>query len=160
MPARTSNASKGAGIGKSVGVGIGKSGASASASKQLQSHLSSKGKSFIPGNITGNIKKRRFKPGTVALREIRRYQKSTELLIKKLPFRRLIKHICEDMSGMSDFPNGPRIESSALICLQESVEDYLVGILADTNLMTIHRKRITVAPKDVQLVRRIRGERA
>ncbi|XP_035390674.1 histone H3, embryonic isoform X2 [Electrophorus electricus] len=74
---------------------------------------------------TGGVKKpHRYRPGTVALREIRRYQKSTELLIRKLPFQRL------------------------------------VGLFEDTNLCAIHAKRVTIMPKDIQLARRIRGERA
>ena len=108
----------------------------------------------------GAKKKHRFKPGTVALREIRKYQKSTELLIRKAPFARLLKEICDDLCNMGAFPNGPRMESAARLCLQEATEAYLVGLFEDTNLETIHRKRITVAPKDIQLARRIRGERA
>merc|ERR1711973_521727 len=87
---------------------------------------------------TGGVKKpHRYRPGTVALREIRRYQKSTELLIRKLPFQR-----------------------AAIGALQEASEAYLVGLFEDTNLCAIHAKRVTIMPKDIQLARRIRGERA
>ncbi|KAK5640929.1 hypothetical protein RI129_009476 [Pyrocoelia pectoralis] len=93
---------------------------------------------------TGGVKKpHRYRPGTVALREIRRYQKSTELLIRKLPFQRLVREIAQDFK--TD--------------LQAS-EAYLVGLFEDTNLCAIHAKRVTIMPKDIQLARRIRGERA
>ncbi len=95
----------------------------------------------------------RYRPGTVALREIRKYQKSTELLIRKLPFQRLVREIAET------FATDLRFQSTAVLALQEAVEAYLVGLLADTNLAAFHAKRVTVMPKDMQLARRIRGER-
>ncbi|KAG7279287.1 hypothetical protein CRUP_025105 [Coryphaenoides rupestris] len=94
------------------------------------------------------------RPGTVALREIRRYQKSTELLIRKLPFQRLVREIAQD------FKTDLRFQSSAVMALQEASEAYLVGLFEDTNLCAIHAKRVTIMPKDIQLARRIRGERA
>ena len=104
---------------------------------------------------TGGVKKpHRFRPGTVALREIRRYQKSTELLIRKLPFQRLVREIAQD------FKTHLRLQSSAVLALQEAVEAYLVGLFEDTNLCAIHAKRVTIMPKDIQLARRIRGERS
>ncbi|XP_061763378.1 uncharacterized protein LOC133557149 [Nerophis ophidion] len=103
---------------------------------------------------TGGVKKpHRYRPGTVALREIRRYQKSTELLIRKLPFQRLVREIAQD------FKTDLRFQSSAVMALQESSEAYLVGLFEDTNLCAIHAKRVTIMPKDIQLARRIRGER-
>ncbi|CAF87474.1 unnamed protein product, partial [Tetraodon nigroviridis] len=90
----------------------------------------------------------------VALREIRRYQKSTELLIRKLPFQRLVREIAQD------FKTDLRFQSSAVMALQEASEAYLVGLFEDTNLCAIHAKRVTIMPKDIQLARRIRGERA
>ncbi len=103
----------------------------------------------------GGIKKpHRYRPGTVALREIRKYQKSTELLIRKLPFQRLVREIAQD------FKSDLRFQSSAILALQESSEAYLVGLFEDTNLAAIHAKRVTIMPKDIQLARRIRGERA
>ena len=96
----------------------------------------------------------RYRPGTVALREIRRYQKSTELLIRKLPFQRLVREIAQD------FKTDLRFQSSAVMALQEASEAYLVGLFEDTNLCAIHAKRVTIMPKDIQLARRIRGERA
>ena len=104
---------------------------------------------------TGGVKKpHRYRPGTVALREIRRYQKSTELLIRKLPFQRLVREIAQD------FKTDLRFQSAAIGALQEAAEAYLVGLFEDTNLCAIHAKRVTIMPKDIQLARRIRGERA
>ncbi|RVX02969.1 histone H3.2 [Vitis vinifera] len=101
---------------------------------------------------TGGVKKpHRFRPGTVALREIRKYQKSTELLIRKLPFQRLVREIAQD------FKTDLRFQSSAVAALQEAAEAYLVGLFEDTNLCAIHAKRVTIMPKDIQLARRIRG---
>ena len=106
---------------------------------------------------TGGVKKpHRYRPGTVALREIRRYQKSTDLpvLIRKLPFKRLVREIAQD------FKTDLRFQSSAVLALQEAAEAYLVGLFEDTNLAAIHAKRVTIMPKDIQLARRIRGERS
>ncbi|KAJ0976796.1 hypothetical protein J5N97_012270 [Dioscorea zingiberensis] len=105
---------------------------------------------------TGGVKKpHRFRPGTVALREIRKYQKSTELLIRKLPFQRLVREIAQD------FKTDLRFQSSAVAALQEAAEAYLVrSLLRTPNLCAIHAKRVTIMPKDIQLARRIRGERA
>jgi histone H3 len=98
-------------------------------------------------------KPHRYKPGTVALREIRKYQKSTDLLIRKLPFQRLVREIARD------FKTDWRFQSTAILALQEASEAYLVGLFEDTNLCAIHAKRVTIMPKDIQLARRIRGER-
>ena len=104
---------------------------------------------------TGGVKKpHRYKPGTVALREIRRFQKSTELLIRKLPFQRLVREIAQD------FKTDLRFQSSAIGALQESVEAYLVSLFEDTNLAAIHAKRVTIQKKDIKLARRLRGERS
>ncbi|KAK1361755.1 Histone domain-containing protein [Heracleum sosnowskyi] len=100
---------------------------------------------------TGGVKKpHRYRPGTVALREIRKYQKSTELLIRKLPFQRLVREIAQD------FKTDLRFQSHAVLALQEAAEAYLVGLFEDTNLCAIHAKRVTIMPKDIQLARRIR----
>jgi histone H3 len=96
----------------------------------------------------------RFRPGTVALREIRKFQKSTDLLIRKLPFYRLVREV------MSDFNTKLNIQPYAVLALQEASEAYLVGLFEDSNLCAIHAKRVTVMLKDIQLARRIRGERA
>ena len=95
----------------------------------------------------------RYRPGTVALREIRRYQKSSDLLVRKLPFQRLVREIA------ADFKTDLRFQESGMSALQEASESYLVALLEDTNLLTIHRNCVTIKPKDIQLCRRIRGER-
>ena len=102
---------------------------------------------------TGGIKKpHRYHPGTVALHKIRRYQKSTDLLIRKLPFQRLVRELIQDVRG------DLRFQSTALLAAQEASEAYLVGLFEDTNLCAIHAKRVTIMPKDIQLSRRIRNE--
>ena len=105
---------------------------------------------------TGGVKKpHRYRPGTVALREIRRYQKSTDLLIRKAPFLRLYREILINDLEKTDF----RVRAESALALQEATEAYLVGLFEDTNLCAIHAKRVTIMPKDIQLARRIRGER-
>ena len=106
-------------------------------------------------SVTGTVKpKRRNKRGTVALRQIRKYQKTTELLVPKMPFKRLVREITQD------FKTDLRYQSTAILALQEASEAYIVGLMEDTNLCGIHAKRVTIQPKDVQLARRIRGERS
>ena len=124
--------------------------APARATKSLTSKAARKS---LSNSVIASKKPRRFKPGVVALREIRKYQKSTELLIRKLPFQRLVKEIA------SDFKTELRFQSSAVLALQEASESYLVGLFEDTNLCAIHAKRVTIMPKDISLARRIRGER-
>ena len=102
----------------------------------------------------GGVKKpRRYRPGTVALREIRKYQKNTDLLIRKLPFQRLVREIAFDNHVAI------RFQSTAILALQEAAEAFLVGLFEDTNECAIHAKRVTIMPKDMQLARRIRGDR-
>lgn len=88
----------------------------------------------------------------MALREIRKFQKSTALLIRKLPFQRLVREILQDTG--KDW----RVQPGAMFALQEAAEAYLVKLFEDTNLCAIHAKRVTIEPKDLQLARRIRGE--
>lgn len=107
-----------------------------------------------PVGPPGVKKHHRYRPGTVALREIRRYQKSTELLIRKGPFQRLVREITQSISHNADM----RFQSTALMALQEAAEAYLVGLFEDTNLCAIHAKRVTIMPKDIHLARRIRGD--
>ncbi len=99
------------------------------------------------------MKVARHRPGVIALREIRKYQRSTELLIRKLPFQALVREISQD------FKLDLRFQSFALLALQEACEAYLVGLFEDINQCAIHAKRVTIMPKDIQLARRIRGER-
>ena len=100
----------------------------------------------------GDRKKNRFRPGTVALREIKKYQKSHDTLLPKASFQRLVRHI----SGNID--NDLRFQAQALMALQESAEAYLVGIFEDTQLCAIHANRVTIMKKDMDLARRIRGD--
>ena len=93
-----------------------------------------------------------YRPGTVALREIRKYQKSTDLLLRKLPFQRLAREITQNVRG--DLP----FQATALAASQEASEAFLVGLMEDTNLCAIHARRVTIMPKDLQLSQRIRRE--
>lgn len=91
--------------------------------------------------------------GTVALRQIRKYQKSTDLLIRKLPFQRLVREIAGERHA------GIRFQSTAIGAIQEAAEAYLVSMFEDTNLCAISAKRVTIQSKDMLLARRLRGER-
>ncbi len=93
----------------------------------------------------------RFRPGTVALREIRKYQKSTELLLRKLPFQRLVREVALDIKP------DLRFQASALAALQEAVEAYMVGLFEDTNSCAIHARRVTIQVNDMMLAQRMRG---
>ena len=108
----------------------------------------------IPAAVEGGVKKpHRYRPGTVALHEIRRYQKSTGLLIRKMPFQHLVREITQD------FKTDLRFQSAAIMALQEASEAYLVGLFEDSNLCAIHAKQVTIMPRDIQLARCIHGER-
>ncbi len=103
--------------------------------------------------LYGGVKKaHRYRPGTVALRQIRKYQKSTDLLIRKVPFQRLVREIA------TEFLKDVRFQSAALLALQEAAEAYLTSVFEDTNLCALHAKRVTIMPRDIQLARRIRNE--
>ena len=126
--------------------------------KKAAARMAKKGGQKAP---KGGVKKRyRYRPGTVALKQIRQYQKSTELLIRKLPFQRLVREIASDSEVIkSPLCGKVRFQSAAIMALQEAAEAYLVGLFEDTNLCAIHAKRVNIMPKDIQLARRIRGER-
>merc|ERR1711920_958805 len=103
----------------------------------------------------GGIKekgKRRWKAGTVALREVKRYQKSVKNLLPRAPFQRLVRNIVQSQD------HELRFQSAALAALQEATEAYIVGVFEDTNLCAIHANRKTVMKKDMELARRIRGD--
>ena len=102
-------------------------------------------------------KPRRYTPGTVALLEIRRYQRSTELLIRRAPFDHFVRELVQDLQCEG---HELRILPAAITALQEASEVYLVLLFKDTNLCTIHAKHVTIMPKDIQLAQRICGERA
>lgn len=111
---------------------------------------------------TGGVKKpHRYRPGTVALREIRRYQKTTNLLIPKICYQRFLREISSDPNKCRQPSDGPfRWQGSAILATQTVAEDYLTVQLEDANVCALHSKRVTVMPKDIQLVRRIKGEEA
>ena len=103
----------------------------------------------------GGVKKpHRYRPGTVALREIRRFQKSTDLLIRKAPFQRLVREITEELFKNKEL----RFQSLSVLALQEASEAYLIRMFEDTNLAALHAKRVTIMPRDILLARRLRGE--
>lgn len=112
-----------------------------------------KKKSTKSSSSTGVKKTHRFRPGTVALREIRRYQKGTDLLLRKAPFQRLVREVA------AAHKDGLRFQASAVAAIQEATESYVVSLLSDTNLCALHSRRVTIMPRDVHLARRLRGER-
>lgn len=120
--------------------------------KSLGSKKSSK-KAKKSGGEGGVKKSRRFRPGTVALREIRKYQKDTSLLLRKAPFQRLVRELA------SAHKEQLRFQASAIAALQDATESYVVSVLSDTNLCAIHARRVTVMTRDLTLARRLRGER-
>lgn len=98
---------------------------------------------------------KRYKPSDAALQEIRKYQRSTELLISRIPFSRLIKEVTDQFTTDTQ---PLRWQSMAILALQEASEAYLIGLLEHTNLLALHAKRVTIMRKDMQLARRIRGQ--
>ena len=130
--------------------------------KQPQKHLSWK-LLCLGTTPTGGIKKpHHYRPGMVALREIRRYQKSTECLIKRSPFQKLIWEISQEYCICPQGPGTPsmqvRFQSTAIAALQEAAENFIVGLFEDVNLLAIHAKRVTVRLRDIRLALRIRGD--
>ena len=108
----------------------------------------------VTARKSSGAKKFRWRPGTVALRQIKKYQKSTNLLMRKAPFQRLVRELA------SGHKEGLRWQASAVAALQEATEAYVTGLLSDSNLCALHAKRVTLMSRDVQLARRLRGERA
>ncbi len=112
------------------------------------------GKKSAGGSGSGGVKKSfKWRPGTVALRQVKKLQKSTELLIAKAPFSRLVRELAESHKA------GLRFASSALSAIQEATEAFVISLLSDANLTALHANRVTALPRDLQLVRRLRGER-
>ena len=114
-------------------------------------------------NHTGGVKKPHwYRPGMVTLREIRRYQKSTECLIKRTPFHKLIREISQEYRVCPDGPGTPSIQvqfqSTAIAALQEAAENFIVGLFEDVNLLADHAKRVTIMPRDIRLALRIKGD--
>ena len=102
--------------------------------------------------LSDTQKKFKWRPGTRALREIWFYQKSTALLLRHVPFLRLVREVAQD------FKTDLRFTANAAYTLQCASEDYLVRLFEDSNLCAIHARRATIMPKDIQLARRIHGE--
>ena len=123
-----------------------------SKSKKSASKSASKSKSPAKGGVKKDRKKIRFHAGTVALREIKKYQKSTDLLIPRAPFQRLVRDICGGID------NDLRFQKHALVALQEAAEAYVVGMFEDAGMCAVHAKRQTVTKADMLLARRIRGD--
>ena len=98
------------------------------------------------------VKPHRYRAGTAALKDIRHFQKTAALLIRRLPFQRVVREITQD------YKTGLRFQSAAVLCLQEATEAYLVRLFDDANLCAIHARWVTIIPKDILLARRIRGE--
>ena len=121
--------------------------------KALRIHLATIAARNLARSFGGVKKPHRWRPGTVALCEIRKYQKNMDLLMRKAPFQHLVREIACDIK--SDL----QMQSTALLALQEAAEAYLVGLFNDTNECAIHAKRVTIMPKDMQLARHIRGEK-
>ena len=99
----------------------------------------------------------KYRPGTVALREIRKYQRTTDLQFPKIAFQRLVKEIVQTMFIESKIPYCPKFQSTAIQALQEASEQFLTGVFNDSQMAAIHAGRITVTPKDVQLVKYYKG---
>ena len=116
--------------------------------------------STFAGKEMPQRKKHRFRQGTVAIREIRKYQKTTERLIRGAPFRRLVREVGTNVVSMSFAPNGLHWQPAAFEALQEAAEPFLVHLFEDSQLCAIHAKRVTVMVKDTQLARRLKGETA
>ncbi|KAG6365309.1 hypothetical protein INS49_006918 [Diaporthe citri] len=107
-----------------------------------------------PGDPVPQGRRYRYRPGTKALREIRQYQRTTDLLLLKLPFARLVREVAINFRPIGE---EFRWQSQAIQALQEAAEAFLVHLFEDVNLCAIHAKRVTIMQKDIQLARRIRG---
>ena len=111
-----------------------------------------------PHTAPGIGKGARYRPSTKALREIRAYQRGTELLIRKRPFQALVRQLAlEAVVSKPHFAGGIRFQSDALGALQEAAESFLVALFDDANLACMHAKRVTIKPEDMRLAQRLRG---
>ena len=124
----------------------------ASSERILKKKLERNCEQRVRAECARSSKDGRLHPGVKAMHEVMHYQNTTELLIQKVSFQRVVRELCERISS------GIRFESQALLALQEAAESYLVGLFEDSKLCTAHAKRITLFDKDVKLLRRIRGE--
>jgi histone H3 len=111
--------------------------------------------------LTGGPKPKkphRYRPGSRALMDIRKYQKSTDLLIRKRPFGRLVREITQGIVKEKGLPHDFRYQYAAMVALQEASEAYLVQLFEESQYLAIHAKRITLKKEDIRLARRIRGD--
>ena len=111
------------------------------------------GQELIQAMIDAKCRPNCLHPSSKALWEIRKYQKSMKLLIRKWSFQKLVGELAQEI-----MPN-LRFQISALRALQEATESYIVGLIKDTHLCAIHAKHVTIMPKDRQLAHRIWGEK-
>jgi len=102
---------------------------------------------------------KRVKAGARVVADIKKLQSSTELLIRKMSFQRIIREMTQNIAKEDGNERKIRFKRDALTALQEATEAYLIGLLEDTNLCALHAKRVTIMPKDIQLARRLRGEK-
>lgn len=122
-------------------------------SKATKRSLGQKKGKKVASASQGAKRSHRWRPGTVALREVKRAQRGTELLVQKAPFSRLVREIAESHKA------GLRFQASAVAAIQEATESFVISLLSDSNLVALHANRVTAMPRDLQLVRRLRGER-
>ena len=108
--------------------------------------------------LGGKGKNHKYRPGTVALREIRRYQKSTKLLIRKVPFMRLVREVAREACLHFDYEPDMRFQSTAVLALQEAAEAFLVQLFRDANECAINAKRVSIRPWDLKLALYFRSE--
>ena len=97
-------------------------------------------------------KQRKIQRGMQALKEIQKYQKGADLLIRRVPFQRLVNEIVQRQG------EGLKLQSLAVLALQEAGEAFIVGLMEQANLCTIHAKRVTIMSRDIQLACRIQGD--
>ncbi|CAD2101953.1 histone H3-like centromeric protein CSE4, putative [Plasmodium vinckei lentum] len=133
--------------------------------KSAHNQIGSKGTNINNKNNSGNMTQKglnktrirrphRYRPGVLALKEIRAYQATTQLLIPKIPFVRVVKEITK----LYELPDSQfRYTPEALLALQTASEAYLVSLFEDAYLCSLHANRVTLMPKDIHLARRIRG---
>ena len=124
---------------------------------RYRTHVYSNGRTIkVPLPPKGGVRKpHRFRPGTVALREIRKYQKSTDLLIRKIPFQRLVREVCKQLTTTLGLDYDLRFQSTALLALQEGAEAYLVNMFSQCNDICNHSKRMTLQVKDIKFCKRL-----
>ena len=130
--------------------------------KQPRKSIARKPPHLSTPSTRGIKKPHQYRPRLAALQEIGTYQKSTECLIKKLPFQKLIHEILQEYRICPHGPGIPsmqvRFQSTAVTTLQEAAENFLVGLFKDVNLLAVHAKRVTIIPRDIRLAVRIRGD--